>query len=413
METTSPETSPKNNFQHLKFHGDTAAYFKIWIVNTVLTVLTFGGYSAWAKVRTTKYFHQATEFQGSRLDYHAQPWPILVGRMIAVVVFGLYAYGGQFSPALGLFGVLLMALALPIVFVKSLRFKTKNTSFRNLRFSFRGTIREAYQLGFKYLGIFVLLSVVIYILTFVFGAVPDPEKTQEVGGFFKHPVMIASIAAVAVQAIYILFMAPKILSALFSFIYDNIYYGGSKLHIAVDGAVSKEILRPIYWGVAISAIAFALFTGFLFAVPYLAVLSRSSEAIAAVVEVFSSPVFRVGVPLLLGLVFYGAIIYTSLLFPFGSLKYVWGRLRVENYSSSIKIRKWDYMTTALVNFLAVSFSLGLAFPWARIRMRKLVTEAKALDVANMESFVAEATEKESALAESVSDIFDFDFDIGM
>jgi len=33
------------------FHGTGREYFKIWIVNLVLTIATLGIYAAWAKVR--------------------------------------------------------------------------------------------------------------------------------------------------------------------------------------------------------------------------------------------------------------------------------------------------------------------------------------------------------------------------
>ena len=36
-----------------EFTGDGAEYFRIWIVNTLLTLLTGGVFFAWAKVRNT------------------------------------------------------------------------------------------------------------------------------------------------------------------------------------------------------------------------------------------------------------------------------------------------------------------------------------------------------------------------
>ena len=38
------------------FEGKTSEYFGIWIVNLLLSLLTLGIYSAWAKVRRKKYF---------------------------------------------------------------------------------------------------------------------------------------------------------------------------------------------------------------------------------------------------------------------------------------------------------------------------------------------------------------------
>ena len=44
--------------------GAAGVYFRIWIVNLFFTLITFGIYSAWAKVRKKKYFYGST-----RLDF--------------------------------------------------------------------------------------------------------------------------------------------------------------------------------------------------------------------------------------------------------------------------------------------------------------------------------------------------------
>ena len=39
-----------------EFSGRGDEYFRIWIVNLALTILSLGIFSAWAKVRTERYF---------------------------------------------------------------------------------------------------------------------------------------------------------------------------------------------------------------------------------------------------------------------------------------------------------------------------------------------------------------------
>lgn len=43
-----------------EFRGDAREYFRIWIVNLALGIVTLGIYSAWAKVRTKRYFYANT-----------------------------------------------------------------------------------------------------------------------------------------------------------------------------------------------------------------------------------------------------------------------------------------------------------------------------------------------------------------
>src|SRR5579862_7615912 len=92
-----PEMRPSEVSKHpFEFTGDAHEYFRIWIVNLALSIVTLGIYSAWAKVRTNRYFYANTWVAGAPFQYLAQPLPILKGRIIAVTVFGSYVLSGHF-----------------------------------------------------------------------------------------------------------------------------------------------------------------------------------------------------------------------------------------------------------------------------------------------------------------------------
>ena len=54
-------------------------------MNIILTILTLGIYSAWAKVRHKKYIYGSARLNGAGFEYLADPAKILKGRMIVVV----------------------------------------------------------------------------------------------------------------------------------------------------------------------------------------------------------------------------------------------------------------------------------------------------------------------------------------
>jgi len=126
-----------------RFHGNATEYFRIWIVNVMLTVLTLGIYSAWAKVRNKRYFYNNTELDGSGFDYHADPQAILKGRLIAVAVFTAYSVTSSAVPAAQPAFLLAFLFALPWVVIRTMAFNTRNSSFRNIRFNFRAGYRDA------------------------------------------------------------------------------------------------------------------------------------------------------------------------------------------------------------------------------------------------------------------------------
>ena len=80
----------KHNSRDFIFKGNAKEWFGIWIVNLLLSIVTLGIYSAWAKVRTKKYFYGNTFVDGRNFDYHATGGQILKGRLIiiaAIIVF--------------------------------------------------------------------------------------------------------------------------------------------------------------------------------------------------------------------------------------------------------------------------------------------------------------------------------------
>jgi uncharacterized membrane protein YjgN (DUF898 family) len=133
-----------------KFGGSGKEYFRIWIVNLLLTILTLGIYSAWAKVRRLKYFYRNTQLAGASFDYHGDPKAILKGRIIAFGLFSAYNAALKFNPQVGLLIGLLLALVMPWLLMRSLRFKLYNSSYRGLRFGFAGNTRGAYEAFFAY-----------------------------------------------------------------------------------------------------------------------------------------------------------------------------------------------------------------------------------------------------------------------
>jgi uncharacterized membrane protein YjgN (DUF898 family) len=128
----------------LRFTGTGAEYFRIWIVNLLLTIVTLGIYSAWAKVRRVQYFSRNTTLDGAAFDFHGNPLSILKGRIVALLLLGAYqyAFGLSFFTGIVVFGLLL--LVLPHLLRGALRFRLFNTSWRGLHFAFTGTSQGAY-----------------------------------------------------------------------------------------------------------------------------------------------------------------------------------------------------------------------------------------------------------------------------
>src|SRR3954454_3097667 len=130
----------------VEFSASAGEYFRIWIVNLALTIVTIGIYSAWAKVRKKRYFYAHTRIAGEGFEYRGNPIAILKGRLVAVALVALYSIAGQFSPLAQGVLALLFAIVFPWLYVRSLAFNAYNSAYRHIRISFGGTYTQALAL---------------------------------------------------------------------------------------------------------------------------------------------------------------------------------------------------------------------------------------------------------------------------
>lgn len=153
-----------------EFKGDGKEYFKIWIVNITLTVLTLGVYSAWAKVRNKLYFYGNTFLDGSSFEYTATPIQILKGRIVAVILLSLFFIGDAVVAVTPIqqiiFSItfaLIFIVVFPLLVIKTLEFNARYSRYRNIAFNFKGD----YGSAFKYFILLPLAGVTIVLIPYV------------------------------------------------------------------------------------------------------------------------------------------------------------------------------------------------------------------------------------------------------
>jgi uncharacterized membrane protein YjgN (DUF898 family) len=147
----------------LAFHGSAGGLFGIQAVNVLLTLLTLGLYYFWGKARVRAYLLGETELDGDRLAYHGTGNELLIGFAKGVVVFltpvvllsvlpRVYGLPAGATSALSMLLSLVGLLLVPVALVGARRYRLSRTSWRGIRFSFRGRVRE-------FVGLFVVGTV--------------------------------------------------------------------------------------------------------------------------------------------------------------------------------------------------------------------------------------------------------------
>lgn len=151
---------PKN--YSVDFKGDGQTYFGIIIINWLLTAITLGLYYPWAKEKNMKYLYSQTTLNNSSFEFHGTGKEMFKGFIKAVGIF-ILLYGilfgfialGMLNVGLLLFYVGFIAL-LPIAIHGSYKYRMSRTSWRGIRFGYRGNRNELLINFFKWFGLTVV-----------------------------------------------------------------------------------------------------------------------------------------------------------------------------------------------------------------------------------------------------------------
>jgi uncharacterized membrane protein YjgN (DUF898 family) len=137
--------------RRLTFHGSGGTLFGIYVVNVLLTIVTFGFYRFWGRTKVRRFMLSQTAFEGDRFAYHGTGKELLLGFVRALLFVGLpitaLSTAARLSGDLKIviatqvFTYILVFTFIPIAMVGARRYRLSRTSWRGIRFSFRGRAR--------------------------------------------------------------------------------------------------------------------------------------------------------------------------------------------------------------------------------------------------------------------------------
>lgn len=125
----------------------------IHIVNVFLILVTLGVYYFWAKTRVRHYVFSQTAIEGDRFAYHGDGQELLLGTLKAALIFGLPVLllnlvrdvldvHALVKVTAGVISGALVFVFFPVALVGARRYRLSRTSWRGVRFSFRGQVSE-------------------------------------------------------------------------------------------------------------------------------------------------------------------------------------------------------------------------------------------------------------------------------
>ena len=389
----------------LEFKGSGSEYFKIWIVNLFLSILTLGIYSAWAKVRRKRYLYGNTSIKGASFEYHASPITILKGRLIAVALLIVYSVLSELFPLVGFFLLILLFAFIPWIVWRSLRFNARMTSLRNVHFSFKGRLGKSYLFYLVIPFIFPLL--ISSLFSFGYSVLVYEYPIENFYNYFSdlinfpdyYPTEIL-ILTVGSVSMYLL-MIPYVQKIKMSYYMNNSCFGKGKFSSNISA--SKFYLIDILTFLVTAAVflfpimIFLLIYGFNTFFGYGSEFLDNVNSIVPVFFIFVAYVF------MLSSVFLSTAFFTVKL-----RNYVYSNTQLnDNISVNSNLNTWNLFWLYLSNFFLMIFTVGLAYPLTIIRKAKYMAET--VSVKNVEAFsqfVSQQEQQQSALGEEIGEAFD-------
>ena len=191
---------PQNIDAHpLEFTGSGGEYFRVWIVNVLLSIITLGIYTPWARRRTAQYFYSHTLVAGSPLEFTAQQRKMVMGfvlLMLITLAYNIAANTGQ-DTAVGLF-LLAGAVLAPFIWGSAMRFRLGATRWRGLRLQFTASWKEVYLASWPVFALALVWFGVFYGLQVLSPELADALQETEEETRRKLPTFTPAMAALLV-----------------------------------------------------------------------------------------------------------------------------------------------------------------------------------------------------------------------
>lgn len=359
----------------LRFTGSGSEYFRIWIVNLLLTLVTLTLYWPYARARRMAYFHSNTWVGDSALGFHADPSKMFRGYLLMLALGLVYWLVSYFVPAFSWVPLLVLALLWPALWRSSLMFRLRNTSWRGVRLDFLGTTRDAYR-------VMLPLWIPSVLAVAMISVAEDPEWSGL--GWVKGLIAMAGLMLAVLMLLF-----PWLMARMHAFQHSGYVFTAERTQLE-----ASQLTRSLY---LLGLKMMGLMSLGVLALGLLTALLVSSGMVAAVAATLG------GIYLLVPLV----------LLPYWKARMqnlVWGQTRSAHITLSSALRFRDLLKINALNWLLIVITLGLYWPFAAIRTARVRLEAVSVRIeGDVNTWVAQApAQRAGVLGDAAGDFFGVD-----
>ena len=395
--------------KRIQFKGTGTEYFKIWIVNVLLCIVTIGIYYPWAKVRTRRYFYANTEYADRYFDYHATGKQLFFGYLIGVLILLAMQIIGSILPFIGIILPIILFAFIPWIIWRSLKFNMRMTSFSNVRFSFMGNLKPAYII---YMLIPVLGYVAVALLAFG-SLLPMSNIDEGTNPAFAFLVFALGIIAAIALGIYITGLFTK-KAAEYQIGQTKFGQGNFLININTKKFIKiqlKKILIIIGGLLILSVLSGLIIASTMSGGFDLNNISSDVENANA----NASPLLVVGF-VIMYFGFVATFLFATAYSYSRQRQYLFENTTLDKaitFKSTVGAKGYFYVL--LTNMLLVLFTIGLAMPWAKVRVARYIADNSWIEASEIDinHYLTQKEKEQSALGEEIGDVLDIDVGIAI
>jgi len=346
------------------FYGSGGGLFGIYLRNILLTLVTLGIYYLWGKNRLRTYVVSQCEFQGDRFAWHGTGKELFIGALKVFAVLAPVFFLISVAPvvwkniasqlASNAAGLLVYLFLVPLALVGMRRYRFSRLSWRGIRFSFRGRVRDFLKLflrGALFMGL-------------TFGLYAPFFQTQQ-RKFFS----------------------------------ENTYFGNARF--AFDGK-GRDLFGRLLLSLVVAGAAFGVAAVVAVATVGQFRFSRLSERPDAITQLVVAALPGFAVAILVAVV--AAFWYLAYRY-----RYYWSHtaFQAARFRSTVTAGKLLWLWVS--NLLLIIVTLGIAIPWVLARnVRFNLANITLIGSLDLSSVVQEA-QQAGAGAESLAGMLNIDF----
>ncbi|MFN4351204.1 MAG: YjgN family protein [Hylemonella sp.] len=387
----------------LRFSGSGGEYFRVWIVNLLLSIVTLGLYTPWARRRTARYFYDHTMIAGSPLEFTAPLRKMVVSFILFALLYVAYkiaAETGQ-DTVVSLF-IIAAALLAPYIWGSAMRFRLASTRWRGLQLQFAARWKDVYVASWP---IFLMAAIWVGITYGLDVLSADSAQAARAPGGRPGPAWPRVDAPMwGLIAIGLVLSVLCIIRVEFNY----------KSLLVLRAGIGKQRGRwkPVYsdfvriWGATIVV----------FLAGVALILALAAGAAYTVQSMFSTvrgPAMFVLIFFIVIAAFLGLVLASAPARAYREarmFRLIWSNVGLSQIARfKCDLQHWAFVRLRIRNILLTLLTLGFYRPFARVSEYRMKADAVTLHVkGGLDQLVGELVRQQDSLGDALADVAGLD-----